>query len=288
MVTSYSELSKLFRLSDPKLRQLKKGLGSKIHVCQNGIDVDDEQLAKYLLAFRDGEVMTAREVAKQYKVSYGNIMSWSSRGLLPYYQLTTEKGSLHLYIKSELTDDLWISRHSPRSVNTAIDIYQKIIKKLVSLDGIPHSDILQQYIHGKTMEEIAQELDVTNQRVSQLVQKATKRMFARLDYVLTTAALNQKYKEKYLALQGEYQKLLRNKPTSINENELLNVNIRDTALGEYSRTVNSLAAGEIFTIKDLISLNSFDLEKFRSLGPKSIKAILVFVEKHHLKFADQA
>ena len=287
MITSYNELCALFRLTDPQFRQLRKGLGAKIHICQKGIEVDDEQLVKYLLAFRSGEVMTAREVARQYKVAYGNVLSWSLRGLLPYYQLTTTKGSLHLYIRSELTDDLWILHHNSRQVNTIVSVYFKIFEKVIAVGNMPYANVLRQYINGKTMEQIAQELDITEQRVNQLVKKAIKDILARLDYVLTVATLNQKYKEKYFVLQSEYQKLLRDKPAPTTEDALPDINIRDTVLGDYPRIINTLTAGGVYTIKDLLSLKSTDLQKFRNLGYKSIMCIMAFVEKYHLKFADQ-
>lgn len=254
------------------------------------------------------ERMTRNDAAAFLGVDPQTITNWVNKGLLGGYN---DKSSKRFWVNADdvkkysekykmlsVSEDLLDREQkellaSERKVNAKIQMlmhdtlnvssfsYDKIggslctLLELTSQGGMREKKIMQAFFIGDRISNIAEEFELSRERVRQIVIKAIRKFnYAIADLKQENNSLKEEIKNVKMQLimqEGEKEEEQpEDVPPSVFSIRLVNCNLP-------VRVLNVTKAADIDTIGDLVQYSKFDMVKFRNFGKKSLMQLDEFI-----------
>lgn len=251
------------------------------------------------------EVISHSDLITEYKVPNNYIKELRSKGLISYFNTTgkmneSARGSKFYYFKDEMEDILGVKVRYYPSVRIRYNIMNKFIIQVAKVcEPERHVKILEMYlVDNLTIEEIANELYLTTERVRQMLTKVCNRTVLDLkrmaefyprDRDLMSLRIEREHLKKLNTQLKE--KFERNKESKLRADqlaqkhvqhflqhklrlELLSEKLMDMDICDFSvRALNCLKDADIDTLEDLLVYNERDIRRIRNMGSKTVNEI---------------
>lgn len=144
------------------------------------------------------------------------------------------------------------------------------------------------FVDGFDLSTIAQEVNLTRERVRQIVEKTIKIIKSRINTQCEILEFTKKESKKARVLEFEVIKLKKIEDSlfevELNKIEYGLIEIEELDLSP--RSYNILKAAHIRTIKDLSDYSRADILKFRNCGKNTLYELEEILEKKGYKFKD--
>lgn len=216
MKTTLYELNELFCLKDITFRQIKKGLNNKIKIVNEyDVEIKNKELESILTSFKTCGVSDLTTASKKYGISKATLQNLAKEKIIDSFKLYSEKGSKILFLNSELEKENKILLiHSKKTCKSKLSsIFSKLMIPMVENNLITkreHMIFSMFYINDIDVDEIAKNLDLTRERVRQLLVGIKEKVPHILRYYLNYKQTNDDYQKMYLELKTKYEKLCKN------------------------------------------------------------------------------
>ena len=263
------------------------------------------------------ERMTRNDAAAFLGVDPQTITNWVNKGLLGGYN---DKSSKRFWVNaddvkkySEKYKMLSVSEElldreqkellaSERKVNAKMQMlmhdalnvssfsYDKIggslctLLELTSQGGMREKKIMQAFFNGDRISNIAEELELSRERVRQIVVKAIRKFNYAIKELADLKQENNSLKEEIknvkmqlIMQEGEEEEQSEDVPPSVFSIRLVNCNLP-------VRVLNVTQAADIDTIGDLVQYSKFEMVKFRNFGKKSLMQLDEFIHEMGLEW----
>lgn len=263
------------------------------------------------------ERMTRNDAAAYLGVDPQTITNWVNKGLLGGYN---DKSSKRFWVNADdvkkysekykmlsVTEDLLDREQkellaSERKVNAKIQMlmhdalnvssfsYDKIggslctLLELTSQGGMREKKIMQAFFNGDRISNIAEELELSRERVRQIVVKAIRKFNYAIKELADLKQENNSLKEEIknvkmqlIMQEGEEEEQSEDVPPSVFSIRLVNCNLP-------VRVLNVTKAADIDTIGDLVQYSKFEMVKFRNFGKKSLMQLDEFIHEMGLEW----
>ena len=263
------------------------------------------------------ERMTRNDAAAYLGVDPQTITNWVNKGLLGGYN---DKSSKRFWVNaddvkkySEKYKMLSVSENlldreqkellaSERKVNAKMQMlmhdalnvssfsYDKIggslcaLLELTSQGGMREKKIMQAFFNGDRISNIAEELELSRERVRQIVVKAIRKFNYAIKELADLKQENNSLKEEIknvkmqlIMQEGEEEEQSEDVPPSVFSIRLVSCNLP-------VRVLNVTKAADIDTIGDLVQYSKFEMVKFRNFGKKSLMQLDEFIHEMGLEW----
>ena len=263
------------------------------------------------------ERMTRNDAAAFLGVDPQTITNWVNKGLLGGYN---DKSSKRFWVNADdvkkysekykmlsASEDLLDREQkellaSERKVNAKIQMlmhdalnissfsYEKIGSSLCTLleltsQGGMREKKIQAFFNGDRISNIAEEFELSRERVRQIVIKAVRKFNYAIEELADLKQENNSLKEeiknvkmRLIMQEGEKEEeLSEDVPPSVFSIRLVNCNLP-------VRVLNVTKAADIDTIGDLVQYSRFDMVKFRNFGKKSLMQLDEFIHEMGLEW----
>lgn len=264
------------------------------------------------------ERMTRNDAAAYLGVDPQTITNWVNKGLLGGYN---DKSSKRFWVNADdvkkysekykmlsVSEDLLDREQkellaSERKVNAKIQMlmhdalnissfsYDKIggslctLLDLTSQCGMREKKIMQAFFNGDRISNIAEEFELSRERVRQIVIKAIRKFNYAIEELADLKQENNSLKEEIknvkmqlIMQEGEKEEeRSEDVPSSVFSIRLVNCNLP-------VRVLNVTKAADIDTIGDLVQYSKFDMVKFRNFGKKSLVQLDEFIHEMGLEW----
>ena len=263
------------------------------------------------------ERMTRNDAAAYLGVDPQTITNWVNKGLLGGYN---DKSSKRFWVNADdvkkysekykmlsVSEDLLDREQkellaSERKVNAKMQMlmhdalnvssfsYDKIggslctLLELTSQGGMREKKIMQAFFNGDRISNIAEELELSRERVRQIVVKAIRKFNYAIKELADLKQENNSLKEEIknvkmqlIMQEGEEEEQSEDVPPSVFSIRLVNCNLP-------VRVLNVTKAADIDTIGDLVQYSKFEMVKFRNLGKKSLMQLDEFIHEMGLEW----
>ena len=264
------------------------------------------------------ERMTRNDAAAYLGVDPQTITNWVNKGLLGGYN---DKSSKRFWVNADdvkkysdkykmlsVSEDLLDREQkellaSERKVNAKIQMlmhdalnvssfsYNKIgsslctLLELTSQGGIREKKIMQAFFNGEMISNIAEEFELSSERVRQIVIKAIRKFNYAIEELADLKQENNSLKEeiknvkmKLIMQEGEKEEEQSEEvPPSVFSIRLVNCDLP-------VRILNVTKAADIDTIGDLVQYSKFEMAKFRNFGKKSLMQLDGFIHEMGLEW----
>lgn len=263
------------------------------------------------------ERMTRNDAAAYLGVDPQTITNWVNKGLLGGYN---DKSSKRFWVNADdvkkysekykmlsVSEDLLDREQkellaSERKVNAKMQMlmhdalnvssfsYDKIggslcaLLELTSQGGMREKKIMQAFFNGDRISNIAEELELSRERVRQIVVKAIRKFNYAIKELADLKQENNSLKEEIknvkmqlIMQEGEEEEQSEDVPPSVFSIRLINCNLP-------VRVLNVTKAADIDTIGDLVQYSKFEMVKFRNFGKKSLMQLDEFIHEMGLEW----
>lgn len=263
------------------------------------------------------ERMTRNDSAAYLGVDPQTITNWVNKGLLGGYN---DKSSKRFWVNADdvkkysekykmlsVSEDLLDREQkellaSERKVNAKMQMlmhdalnvssfsYDKIggslctLLELTSQGGMREKKIMQAFFNGDRISNIAEELELSRERVRQIVVKAIRKFNYAIKELADLKQENNSLKEEIknvkmqlIMQEGEEEEQSEDVPPSVFSIRLVNCNLP-------VRVLNVTKAADIDTIGDLVQYSKFEMVKFRNFGKKSLMQLDEFIHEMGLEW----
>lgn len=263
------------------------------------------------------ERMTRNDAAACLGVDPQTITNWVNKGLLGGYN---DKSSKRFWVNADdvkkysekykmlsVSEDLLDREQkellaSERKVNAKMQMlmhdalnvssfsYDKIggslctLLELTSQGGMREKKIMQAFFNGDRISNIAEELELSRERVRQIVVKAIRKFNYAIKELADLKQENNSLKEEIknvkmqlIMQEGEEEEQSEDVPPSVFSIRLVNCNLP-------VRVLNVTKAADIDTIGDLVQYSKFEMVKFRNFGKKSLMQLDEFIHEMGLEW----
>lgn len=263
------------------------------------------------------ERMTRNDAAAYLGVDPQTITNWVNKGLLGGYN---DKSSKRFWVNANdvkkysekykmlsVSEDLLDREQkellaSERKVNAKMQMlmhdalnvssfsYDKIggslcaLLELTSQGGMREKKIMQAFFNGDRISNIAEELELSRERVRQIVVKAIRKFNYAIKELADLKQENNSLKEEIknvkmqlIMQEGEEEEQSEDVPPSVFSIRLVNCNLP-------VRVLNVTKAADIDTIGDLVQYSKFEMVKFRNFGKKSLMQLDEFIHEMGLEW----
>nr|DAE70574.1 MAG TPA: DNA-directed RNA polymerase subunit alpha [Caudoviricetes sp.] len=263
------------------------------------------------------ERMTRNDAAAYLGVDPQTITNWVNKGLLGGYN---DKSSKRFWVNADdvkkysekykmlsVSEDLLDREQkellaSERKVNAKMQMlmhdalnvssfsYDKIggslctLLELTSQGGMREKKIMQAFFNGDRISNIAEELELSRERVRQIVVKAIRKFNYAIKELADLKQENNSLKEEIknvkmqlIMQEGEEEEQSEDVPPSVFSIRLVNCNLP-------VRVLNVTKAADIDTIGDLVQYSKFEMVKFRNFGKKSLMQLDEFIHEMGLEW----
>lgn len=263
------------------------------------------------------ERMTRNDAAAYLGVDPQTITNWVNKGLLGGYN---DKSSKRFWVNADdvkkysekykmlsVSEDLLDREQkellaSERKVNAKMQMlmhdalnvssfsYDKIggslctLLELTSQGGMREKKIMQAFFNGDRISNIAEELELSRERVRQIVVKAIRKFNYAIKELADLKQENNSLKEEIknvkmqlIMQEGEEEEQSEDVPPSVFTIRLVNCNLP-------VRVLNVTKAADIDTIGDLVQYSKFEMVKFRNFGKKSLMQLDEFIHEMGLEW----
>lgn len=263
------------------------------------------------------ERMTRNDAAACLGVDPQTITNWVNKGLLGGYN---DKSSKRFWVNADdvkkysekykmlsVSEDLLDREQkellaSERKVNAKMQMlmhdalnvssfsYDKIggslctLLELTSQGGMREKKIMQAFFNGDRISNIAEELELSRERVRQIVVKAIRKFNYAIKELADLKQENNSLKEEIknvkmqlIMQEGEEEEQSEDVPPSVYSIRLVNCNLP-------VRVLNVTKAADIDTIGDLVQYSKFEMVKFRNFGKKSLMQLDEFIHEMGLEW----
>lgn len=263
------------------------------------------------------ERMTRNDAAAYLGVDPQTITNWVNKGLLGGYN---DKSSKRFWVNADdvkkysekykmlsVSEDLLDREQkellaSERKVNAKMQMlmhdalnvssfsYDKIggslcaLLELTSQGGMREKKIMQSFFNGDRISTIAEELELSRERVRQIVVKAIRKFNYAIKELADLKQENNSLKEEIknvkmqlIMQEGEEEEQSEDVPPSVFSIRLVNCNLP-------VRVLNVTKAADIDTIGDLVQYSKFEMVKFRNFGKKSLMQLDEFIHEMGLEW----
>lgn len=263
------------------------------------------------------ERMTRNDAAAYLGVDPQTITNWLNKGLLGGYN---DKSSKRFWVNADdvkkysekykmlsVSEDLLDREQkellaSERKVNAKMQMlmhdalnvssfsYDKIggslctLLELTSQGGMREKKIMQAFFNGDRISNIAEELELSSERVRQIVVKAIRKFNYAIKELADLKQENNSLKEEIknvkmqlIMQEGEEEEQSEDVPPSVFSIRLVNCNLP-------VRVLNVTKAADIDTIGDLVQYSKFEMVKFRNFGKKSLMQLDEFIHEMGLEW----
>ena len=263
------------------------------------------------------ERMTRNDAAAYLGVDPQTITNWVNKGLLGGYN---DKSSKRFWVNADdvkkysekykmlsVSEDLLDKEQkellaSERKVNAKMQMlmhdalnvssfnYDKIggslctLLELTSQGGMREKKIMQAFFNGDRISNIAEELELSRERVRQIVVKAIRKFNYAIKELADLKQENNSLKEEIknvkmqlIMQEGEEEEQSEDVPPSVFSIRLVNCNLP-------VRVLNVTKAADIDTIGDLVQYSKFEMVKFRNFGKKSLMQLDEFIHEMGLEW----
>lgn len=262
------------------------------------------------------ERMTRNDAAAYLGVDPQTITNWVNKGLLGGYN---DKSSKRFWVNADdvkkysekykmlsVSEDLLDREQkellaSERKVNAKMQMlmhdalnvssfsYDKIggslctLLELTSQGGMREKKIMQSFFNGDRISNIAEELELSRERVRQIVVKAIRKFNYAIKELADLKQENNSLKEEIknvkmqLIMQEGEEEQSEDVPPSVFSIRLVNCNLP-------VRVLNVTKAADIDTIGDLVQYSKFEMVKFRNFGKKSLMQLDEFIHEMGLEW----
>lgn len=263
------------------------------------------------------ERMTRNDAAAYLGVDPQTITNWVNKGLLGGYN---DKSSKRFWVNADdvkkysekykmlsVSEDLLDREQkellaSERKVNAKMQMlmhdalnvssfsYDKIggslcaLLELTSQGGMREKKIMQAFFNGDRISNIAEELELSRERVRQIVVKAIRKFNYAIKELADLKQENNSLKEEIknvkmqlIMQEGEEEEQSDDVPPSVFSIRLVNCNLP-------VRVLNVTKAADIDTIGDLVQYSKFEMVKFRNFGKKSLMQLDEFLHEMGLEW----
>ena len=275
------------------------------------------------------EILSRQEVAQFFNVNPQTITNWCDKGFLPYrnkngrlifskdaikaletqindikdcsLKLELEKAKLRRAINKEHEKrrDVIYRLSFGHLFNSYIDegICMRFVRKFMRPNiGKRYIDILDAYLKGESITDIADENNITKARASQLIAKASRMADGRNVWEKQIELLNE-LNQKAMILEFENRVL---KSKIIEEADkpqpsvqpllddakvaLMNMDVYELFPKASTRLLTCLKWADCTKIKDIVKLELRSFLKFRNFGKKSLAELKTLIESIGLSF----
>ena len=264
------------------------------------------------------ERMTRNDAAAYLGVDPQTITNWVNKGLLGGYN---DKSSKRFWVNADdvkkysekykmlsVSEDLLDREQkellaSERKVNAKIQMlmhdalnvssfsYDKIgsslcmLLELTAQYGLREKKIMQAFFNGDRISDIADNFELSRERVRQIVIKAIRKFNYAIEELVDLKLENNSLKEEiknvkmqFIMQEGEKEEEQpEDVPTSLFSIRLVNCNLP-------VRVLNVTKAADIDTIGDLVQYSKLDMIKFRNFGKKSLMQLDDFIHEMGLEW----
>lgn len=263
------------------------------------------------------ERMTRNDAAAYLGVEPQTITNWVNKGLLGGYN---DKSSKRFWVNADdvkkysekykmlsVSEDLLDREQkeilaSERKVNAKMQMlmhdalnvssfsYDKIggslctLLELTSQGGMREKKIMQAFFNGDRISNIAEELELSRERVRQIVVKTIRKFNYAIKELADLKQENNSLKEEIknvkmqlIMQEGEEEEQSEDVPPSVFSIRLVNCNLP-------VRVLNVTKAADIDTIGDLVQYSKFEMVKFRNFGKKSLMQLDEFIHEMGLEW----
>ena len=263
------------------------------------------------------ERMTRNDAAAYLGVDPQTITNWVNKGLLGGYN---DKSSKRFWVNADdvkkysekykmlsVSEDLLDREQkellaSERKVNAKMQMlmhdalnvssfsYDKIggslcaLLELTSQGGMREKKIMQAFFNGDRISNIAEEFELSRERVRQIVIKAVRKFNYAIKELADLKQENNSLKEEIknvkmqlIMQEGEEEEQSEDVPPSVFSIRLVNCNLP-------VRVLNVTKAADIDTIGDLVQYSKFEMVKFRNFGKKSLMQLDEFIHEMGLEW----
>lgn len=263
------------------------------------------------------ERMTRNDAAACLGVDPQTITNWVNKGLLGGYN---DKSSKRFWVNADdvkkysekykmlsVSEDLLDREQkellaSERKVNAKMQMlmhdalnvssfsYDKIggslctLLELTSQGGMREKKIMQAFFNGDRISNIAEELELSRERVRQIVVKAIRKFNYAIKELADLKQENNSLKEEIknvkmqlIMQEGEEEEQSEDVSPSVFSIRLVNCNLP-------VRVLNVTKAADIDTIGDLVQYSKFEMVKFRNFGKKSLMQLDEFIHEMGLEW----
>lgn len=263
------------------------------------------------------ERMTRNDAAAFLGVDPQTITNWVNKGLLGGYN---DKSSKRFWVNADdvkkysekykmlsVSEDLLDREQkellaSERKVNAKIQMlmhdalnissfsYEKIgsslctLLELTSQGGMREKKIMQAFFNGDRISNIAEEFELSRERVRQIVIKAVRKFNYAIEELADLKQENNSLKEEIknvkmqlIMQEGEKEELSEDVPPSVFSIRLVSCNLP-------VRVLNVTKTAGIDTIGDLVQYSKFEMFKFRNFGKRSLMQLDEFIHEMGLEW----
>ena len=264
------------------------------------------------------ERMTRNDAAAYLGVDPQTITNWVNKGLLGGYN---DKSSKRFWVNADdvkkysekykmlsVSEDLLERERkellaSERKVNAKIQMlmhdalnvssfsYDKIgsslcmLLELTAQYGLREKKIMQAFFNGDRISDIADNFELSRERVRQIVIKAIRKFNYAIEEFVDLKMENNSLKEEIKNVKMQFimqegkkeEELSEDVPPSVFSIRLVNCNLP-------VRVLNVTKAADIDTIGDLVQYSKFEMVKFRNFGKKSLMQLDEFIHEMGLEW----
>lgn len=264
------------------------------------------------------ERMTRNDAAAYLGVDPQTITNWVNKGLLGGYN---DKSSKRFWVNADdvkkysekykmlsISEDLLDREQkellaSERKVNTKIQMlmhdalnvssfsYDKIgsslcmLLELTAQYGLREKKIMQAFFNGDRISDIADNFELSRERVRQIVIKAIRKFNYAIEELVDLKLENNSLKEEIKNVKMQFimqegkkeEEQSEDVPPSLFSIRLVNCNLP-------VRVLNVTKAADIDTIGDLVQYSKLDMIKFRNFGKKSLMQLDEFIHEMGLEW----
>lgn len=250
----------------------------------------------------DEPLITTEEAAQITNYTTARLGQLANKNYIPNYKVrrmdggfNNIKGSKYFFRKSELCLIAeWSTKFSNKAIRMKLmsDVLDHMVDNKL-MESILSSDeilvIKGLLVDGMEIRDLATKMDLTRERVRQLMGQSVKKLIDGLGGLETNMYLKDQlvnYKNECTLLKEEIRAIKNNEVKIVadiipNEDvlKMMSVNLeRYSKLGELSvRAFNVLDKSDVFTIGDLIHMDPKKLFKSRNIGIKTYMEVLEFV-----------
>ena len=264
------------------------------------------------------ERMTRNDAAAYLGVDPQTITNWVNKGLLGGYN---DKSSKRFWVNADdvkkysekykmlsVSEDLLERERkellaSERKVNAKIQMlmhdalnvssfsYDKIgsslcmLLELTAQYGLREKKIMQAFFNGDRISDIADNFELSRERVRQIVIKAIRKFNYAIEEFVDLKMENNSLKEEIKNVKMQFimqegkkeEEQPEDVPPSLFSIRLVNCNLP-------VRVLNVTKAADIYTIGDLVQYSKLDMIKFRNFGKKSLMQLDDFIHEMGLEW----
>lgn len=275
---------------------------------------DKSQIVKVLGTDFIEPFLDVKEASEYLGITEKELLQCVLKKTIPFYALTKLQGNKKLFKKHELDlfknepHKLYLTSHNYIATKTRLLKWFRDLllvcegQELLEFLSIREKEVVLRVASERTLEDIGSEFELTRERVRQIFDKATRRMYMHLFRSMKQIILkNKEYENEYSALKQRnkvmeetlsFMSHTTGVPMPPKENELDEASLRilrllKTKLVDLDfsvRALNALNIAELVTVADLVRCNRMDILKFRNFGKKSLLELEEFVATSGLQF----